>query len=75
MVLPDVGRVHLRLVDAGTGARVEIAESGLWGLAWRESGTEVFQELRDPKTLPAGLELEFPIAVSTAGSNSWATSR
>ena len=59
--LPALGRVRLRLVDASTGAPVELRESRTRGVAWRASGTEAFAAVPNPTAVGGVIELELPL--------------
>ncbi|HEX5052689.1 MAG TPA: carboxypeptidase regulatory-like domain-containing protein [Planctomycetota bacterium] len=61
-VLPDLGHVRLRLLDAAS--REPVRKSGLWTLAWRTSGAEAFRELRLRPDANGGIDMELPVGAA-----------
>jgi len=45
-VLPELGTLRLRLIDAATQGPVHITSLGLFTVAWRQSGASVFQMIQ-----------------------------
>ena len=60
-VLPVLGHLRLRLVDATTREPVSSKETGLHDLAWRPAGEVAFRELSDQSDITGALDLELPL--------------
>src|SRR5262249_15259811 len=59
-VLPDVGKLRLRLLDAATRRPVRPADEAMWAVAWRQSGDEAFTDLRTPVDVDGIVEMRLP---------------
>jgi hypothetical protein len=60
-VLASRGHLRLRLLDAASREPVRISGPGWWGLAWRNSDTEAFSELRQTPDAGGLVDLELPL--------------
>ena len=60
-LLPELGLLRLRLVEASTGQPVAAGDDDLHGVAWKPSGEEVFHAARERLDSTGLIELRVPI--------------
>lgn len=63
LVLADVGRLRMRLIDGATREPVRAMNSNLWGLSWRKRADSAFTNIREEIDHDGMVELELPVGI------------
>lgn len=60
-VMPEIARLQLRLVDAGTGGSIRLSRVQTGAFAWREAGADHFDHIRPELDDEGNAELDLPV--------------
>ncbi|MCP3916195.1 MAG: sigma-70 family RNA polymerase sigma factor [bacterium] len=61
LVVRDVGKLRMQLIDADTREPIASTEGHLWGIGWRQTGSEVFRTVRENVDLSGNVAIEVPV--------------